>query len=136
VARVRGRQGVGAGWVSHILQGLVAALWSDPACDARLRRAAATYADRRRLLLDALAAHGVTGTGRSGLNVWVPVREEAATVAQLAARGWAVRAGERYRTKSPPAIRITVATLTAREAGRLAADVAESQRAGGRTSAA
>ena len=136
VARVRGRQAVGAGWVSHILQGLVAALWSDPSCDARLTRAADAYEQRRRRLLDALAAHGVSGTGRSGLNVWVPVREEAATVAHLAARGWAVRAGERYRMKSPPAIRITVSTLTARETAQLAADVAESQRGGGRTSAA
>jgi DNA-binding transcriptional MocR family regulator len=136
IARVRGRQAVGAGWVSHILQGLVAALWSDPTCDARLRRAAEAYAERRRRLLDALLSHGVTGTGRSGLNVWVPVREEAGTVAHLAARGWAVRAGERYRMKSPPAIRITVSTLTARETAQLAADVAESQRGAGRTSAA
>ena len=136
VARVRGRQAVGAGWVSHILQGLVAALRNDPSCDARLERAAAAYAERRARMLEALAAHGVVGTGRSGLNVWVPVREEAATVAHLARRGWAVRAGERYRVKSPPAIRITVATLTARETAQLAADVAESQRSSGRTSAA
>jgi DNA-binding transcriptional MocR family regulator len=136
VARVRGRQGVGAGWVSHVLQGLVAALWSDPSGDARLRRAADAYAERRRALLAALAGHGVAGMGRSGLNVWIPVREEAATVAHLAVRGWSVRAGERYRIKSPPAVRITVSTLTAREIARLAADVAESQRSGGRTSAA
>jgi hypothetical protein len=38
--------------------------------------------------------------------------------------------------KSPPAIRITVSTLTARETVQLAADVAESQRGSGRTSAA
>jgi DNA-binding transcriptional MocR family regulator len=136
VARVRGRQAVGAGWVSHILQDLVAALWSAPSCDALLRRAADAYAERRQRLLDALALHGVAGTGRSGLNVWVPVREEAATIAHLAVRGWAVRAGERYRMKSPPAIRVTVSTLTARETAQLAADVAESQRGSGRTSAA
>ena len=136
IARVRGRQAVGAGWVSHILQGLVAALWSDRSCDARLRAAAAAYAERRQRLVTALAAHGVAATGRSGLNVWVPVREEASTVAHLAARGWAVRAGERYRMKSPPAIRITVSTLTPREIDQLAADVAQSQRGAGRTSAA
>ena len=136
VARVRGRQAVGAGWVSHILQGLVAALWSDPSCKERFQRAATAYAERRRRLIGALAAHGVTGSGRSGLNVWIPVREEAATVAHLAARGWAVRAGERYRMKSAPAIRITISTLTARETHGLAADVAESQRGVGRTSAA
>ena len=74
----------------------------------------------------------MTATGRSGLNVWVPVREEAATVAHLAAAGWAVRAGERYRMKSPPAIRITVSTLTAREtapAGRRRGGIAARRRA-------
>jgi hypothetical protein len=87
-------------------------------------------------LIEALAGHGIAATGRSGLNVWIPVREEAATVAHLAARGWAVRAGESYRLKSPPAIRVTIATLTARETVQLAIDVAESQRSGGRTAAA
>ena len=136
VARVRGRQAVGAGWVSHILQGRVAGLWSDPSCEALLRTAADAYAERREGLLGALRARGIAAHGRSGLNVWIPVREESASIAFLAARGWAVRAGERYRTKSAPAIRITIATLTAREAARLAADVAESQRGFGRTSAA
>jgi len=136
IARVRGRQSVGAGWVSHVLQGLVAALWTDRASRAGVRRAAEAYAERRRRLIEALAGHGIAATGRSGLNVWIPVREEAATVAHLAARGWAVRAGEGYRLKSPPAIRITIATLTARETVQLALDVAESQRSGGRTSAA
>lgn len=136
VARVRGRQAVGAGWVSHLLQGLVAALWSDPSCEARLRGAAKAYTERRERLIAALAGRGIASTGRSGLNVWVPVREEAATVAFLAARGWAVRGGEQYRTRSAPAIRITISTLTAREAGQLAADVADSQRAAGRIPAA
>jgi len=114
----------------------VAATWSDRACEALLRAASEAYTGRREALLAALAAQGVAATGRSGLNVWIPVREESAAVAFLAARGWAVRAGERYRTRTGPAIRITIATLAAREAVRLARDVAESQRAAGRTSAA
>jgi DNA-binding transcriptional MocR family regulator len=136
IARVRGRQAVGAGWVSHLLQDLVARLWTDPACGARLRRAAAAYEARRRALIDALAASGIAAHGRSGLNVWIPVREEAATVAALAARGWAVRPGERYRLRSAPAVRVTVSTLDARDARRLARDLAESRGTGGRTSAA
>lgn len=136
LARVRGRQGVGAGWVSHILQRLVVDLMSDPSCDRRLGAAADAYTERREALKGALAARGIAAMGRSGLNVWIPVREESATVAFLAARGWAVRAGERYRTKSGPAIRITISTLTAREAVQLAGDIAESQRGMGRTSAA
>jgi DNA-binding transcriptional MocR family regulator len=124
VARVEGRQALGAGWVSHLLQGTVVALWSDPAVQAGLTRAADAYAERRVALLDALGRLGVAATGPSGLNVWVPVPEEAGAVAALAAAGWAVRAGERYRVQSPPAIRITVATLRGPETPRLAADVA------------
>jgi hypothetical protein len=52
------------------------------------------------------------------------VAAEDAVVAQLAAAGWAVRPGERYRLKSPPGIRITVATLRAAEAEVLADAIA------------
>src|SRR3989441_285807 len=128
VARVEGRQSVGTGWVSHLLQDLVTALWSDPATDRLLARAAETYAARRDAMVRALAAHGIEAHGRSGLNVWVPVVEEAAIVAALAQAGWAVRAGERYRLKSGPAVRVTVAGLAPRDADRLAAALARSLR--------
>lgn len=118
IARVEGRQLVGTGWVSHILQGLVEGLWSDPAAQARLRAAADAYAARRGALLEALARHGIRAHGRSGLNVWVPVPEEVGVVSRLAEAGWAVRAGERYRIKSPPAVRITVSRLQRRGAAR------------------
>ncbi|TMA64590.1 MAG: aminotransferase class I/II-fold pyridoxal phosphate-dependent enzyme, partial [Deltaproteobacteria bacterium] len=128
VARVEGRQSVGTGWVSHLLQDLVTTLWSDSATDRLLARAADTYATRRDALGRALAAHGIEAHGRSGLNVWVPVVEEAAIVAGLAQAGWAVRAGERYRLKSGPAVRVTVAGLAPRDADRLAAALARSLR--------
>ena len=47
VARVEGRQALGTGWVSYLLQETVAELWQDPAVDRLLERAAATYAQRR-----------------------------------------------------------------------------------------
>ena len=128
VARVEGRQSVGTGWVSHLLQDLVTTLWSDSATDRLLARAADTYATRRDALVRALAVHGIEAHGRSGLNVWVPVVEEAAIVAALAQAGWAVRAGERYRLKSGPAVRVTVAGLAPRDADRLAAALARSLR--------
>jgi DNA-binding transcriptional MocR family regulator len=128
VARVEGRQSVGTGWVSHLLQDLVAALWSDPATERILRRAAETYTARRVAFLEALRAHGIAARGRSGLNVWIPVPEESAAVAALAQAGWAVRAGERYRLRSGLAVRVTIATLSPREAPRLAAALAGSLR--------
>ncbi len=128
VARVEGRQSVGTGWVSHLLQDLVTTLWADPATDAFLRRAAETYATRRDALVRALAAHGIAAHAGSGLNVWIPVPEEAAVIAALAEAGWAVRAGERYRLRSGPAVRVTAAALAPRDAGRVAAALARSLR--------
>ncbi len=108
IARVEGRQNLGAGWVSHILQEIVELLWSDPATKEQLRLAAETYSVRRAALMTALSAHGIAAYGRSGLNVWIPVPEEGSIITSLAAAGWGVRAGERYRIKSPPAIRVTI----------------------------
>jgi len=136
VARVEGRQALGAGWVSHLLQGAVAALWSNAATERRLRDAAQAYAQRRQALIEALARRGLEGHGRSGFNVWIPVREEAACVSAMAAAGWAVRAGEPYRIQSPPAVRITISALQPEEAPRVAAALAAAQSARGRTPAA
>jgi DNA-binding transcriptional MocR family regulator len=126
ISRVEGRQVLGTGWVSGLLQEIVAELWADRATDRLFARAAAAYAQRRGFLIDALAAHGVPAMGRSGLAVWVPVADEPAVTGALLERGWAVAPGERFRIASPPAIRIGTGTLTREEAARLAADIAAS----------
>jgi len=120
VDRVLGRQRLGPGWVSHLLQRATAELWSaaDPVAVGR------AYGLRRDALLEALRARGVPAHGRSGLNVWVPVADETVVVAGLLARGWAVAPGSRYRLASRPGIRITTAELDPEDAGRLAEDVA------------
>ena len=126
VARVQGRQQCGPGWVSHILQSLVLCLWSDRRVRSLVRRANGVYAERRGELLRRLRAHGVDASGASGLNVWVPVTDETGVVGALLQRGWVVAPGAPYRlAPSPPAVRVTIATLTAPEAERLAADLAE-----------
>jgi DNA-binding transcriptional MocR family regulator len=119
-ARVEGRQTLGIRWVSHILQRLVAAMWRDrtPA------RAGRVYTERRNALLRALNERGIRAHGASGLNVWIPVSEESATVQALLQMGWAVKAGERYRIATAPAIRVTISTLEPREAVRFADDLA------------
>jgi DNA-binding transcriptional MocR family regulator len=65
VARVQGRQQCGPGWVSHILQSLVLGLWSDPAVQALVRRAGATYAERRERFLRCLDARGLQASLRA-----------------------------------------------------------------------
>lgn len=124
-ARVEGRQNIGIRWVSHVLQRLVATLLRDRATQRLLERAGRTYTQRREALVRELSARGIEAHGASGLNVWIPVAEETSTVQSLIARGWAVTAGERYRLKSGPAIRVTIATLQPREAESFAADLAE-----------
>jgi len=124
VARVAGRHRLGAGWVSHLLQQLVATLIEQDATHNWRDTAAREYAQRRRDLVAALAAVGIEADGTSGLNVWVPVSDEAGTVARMLERGWAVAAGQRYRIASPPGIRITISSLEPGEAQRLAVDLA------------
>jgi DNA-binding transcriptional MocR family regulator len=130
VARVEGRQGVGTRWVSHLLQAVVADLMAAPEFAKVVVRARETYASRRAELIDALAEHGVHGYGRTGLNVWVPVREEAPAVRALANAGWLVASGERFRIATPPGLRITIATLRPGEAHEIARVVASVEHAG------
>jgi DNA-binding transcriptional MocR family regulator len=120
ISRVRGRQAVGPQWVSHLLQRLVAMLWSSASVAATLERAAEVYGERRDCLVDALAKHGIEAQTSTGITVWVPVPEEAPVVQSLLERGWAVSPGAPYRLQSERAIRVTTSTLKEREADELA----------------
>ena len=125
ISRVEGRQLLGAGWVSHLLQQTAALLLANPATTNLLARTERTYAERRSALLEALAGYGIAAYGSSGLGVWLPVAEEVATVQQLLDRGWAVSPGENYRFRTPPGIRVTTTDLKPAEAAQLAAAINE-----------
>ena len=123
VDKVTGRQRLGTGWVSHLLQRLAADVWRTALEDGTLAHATTVYARRRTAMLEALAERGIDAHGASGLNVWVPVAEEVPVVQGLLASGWAVQAGEPFRLESPPAVRITTAGLDVADADRLADDL-------------
>ena len=125
ISRVEGRQLLGAGWVSHLLQQTAANLWAGERTAELLAAAGRAYADRRTALIAALARHRVTAYGHTGLGVWIPLAEEAETVRQLFDRGWAVTPGERFRFRAPPGIRVTTTDLSPDDAGRLAADISQ-----------
>ncbi|GHH88268.1 GntR family transcriptional regulator [Streptomyces sulfonofaciens] len=120
--RLSGRQRLGPGWVSRLQQRAVVHLWSSGA--VRPSAVAAAYDTRRTALIAALAERGVPALGRTGMNVWVPVRDETGAVARLLHAGWAVAPGAAFRIEAPPGIRITVSGLGEDETGRLADAVA------------
>ncbi|WP_189956881.1 aminotransferase class I/II-fold pyridoxal phosphate-dependent enzyme [Streptomyces alanosinicus] len=126
VDRVRGRQRLGPGWVSLLLQRAVARLWAEGAVDRTA--VARAYGTRRDALVDALADRGVVAHGRSGMNVWVPVSDETGALARLLQAGWAVSPGARFRLNSPQAIRITISTLREEDVAPLADAVATAVR--------
>jgi DNA-binding transcriptional MocR family regulator len=136
ISRIEGRQLLGSGWVSHLLQQATAYLWESATSTRLLARARRTYGERRAALVAALAEHGLPASGDSGLGVWLPVDEEVAVVAALLDRGWAVGAGERFRFASASGVRITTATLEPQDAKLLAADIASLAGRGATTYAA
>ncbi len=124
VRRITGRQRLGTGWVSHLLQRLATRVWHGARTDGTLTRAAEVYRERRDALHAALDSHDLVAHGRSGLNLWIPVAEEVPVVQGLAAAGWVVQAGEPFRLATGPAIRATIATLPVERAPAFAADLA------------
>lgn len=122
VDRVLGRQRLGPGWVSRLLQRTVVHLWETGAVDHGA--VARSYGERRDALVRALGERGVGAHGRSGMNVWVPVADETGVVTRMLQAGWAVAPGARFRLVSPPAVRLTVSGLSGADVEPLAAAVA------------
>jgi hypothetical protein len=56
------------------------------------------------------------------------VREEAFAVRRLLRAGYAVVPGERFRLRTPPAVRVTAARVPPEDAGALAAALADAAR--------
>jgi DNA-binding transcriptional MocR family regulator len=105
IGRVEARQAITTSWVSRLLQEVVAEMLVELPVSHELDR-------RREALLTALE---IPAHGRSGMHVWVPVREEAFAVRRMLHAGYAVLPGERFRLRTPPAVRLTTALLPAEE---------------------
>lgn len=88
LARHDGRMLPTSGWVSRLLQGTVHGLMTDDGT-----RAQEAYVLRRETLRKELGGRGIDAHGVSGMNLWVPVRDESAVVNGLWSYGWWVDAG-------------------------------------------
>lgn len=126
IGRIAGRQAVGPGWVSHLLQRTAAMLWEDPKTVRKLEQATETYSERREAFVTALSEHGIKAEAPTGLNVWIQVPNETSVVQTLLSDGWAVMPGAPFRLQSEPAIRVTTSSLRPSESGSLAAAIARS----------
>jgi DNA-binding transcriptional MocR family regulator len=99
---VRHARAIGQGWTSRLLQRVLAGLLRDDECARRTAAARAEYARRRELVVERLATHGIEVPGTDGLNIWVPVRDEAAAVLRLASQGIAVTPGSPFSVEHAP----------------------------------
>lgn len=125
--RLRQRLNAGTNWVSHILQDMAAGHMISPEFEQSILSARGRYLGQRELLVSALKQHGVTvSEHHDGLNVWVPLpHNSAATVMQMAQRGWLVRGGEGFMLDSKSSgLRITVSELEAPETELIAKSLA------------
>lgn len=133
IDRVLGRRLLGAGWVSHILQRLTLTIRDDPRTPALLQRAERAYHRRRTALIDALADRGIPAQGRTGLYVWIPVPRELPVIQALLDAGYAAIPGERFRIRTPPAVRLAIATLPPEDAPQVAHAIATTRTSNRRT---
>jgi len=126
--RLRQRLNAGTNWVSHMLQDMAAGYLRSPDFQPAIQAARRGYFDRRASMVKALKQHGVTlSDHHDGLNVWIPLAQpSAASVMQMAQRGWLVRGGEGFMLDHPGSgLRVTVADLDVTETTFIAKALAE-----------
>lgn len=107
------RRYLGQGWTSHLLQRLLLSLLTDSSAIGTVERARETYGRRRELLISALGAESVDIRAADGLNLWVPVEDEAAALISLTQNGIGVAPGSLFRSSpgGDPHVRVTFAAL-------------------------
>ncbi|GAB3118468.1 aminotransferase class I/II-fold pyridoxal phosphate-dependent enzyme [Streptomyces calidiresistens] len=133
MGEVLGRRRLGQGWSSRLLQRVLLSLLTDPVSVAEVAGAREVYARRRAAVVGELAARGVVTGGTDGINLWMPVRDEAAAVERLRRGGIGVAPGSPFLLL-PDApggdhVRVTVGLVPEGDAAPVAAALTEAARA-------
>jgi DNA-binding transcriptional MocR family regulator len=107
------RRYLGQGWSSRLLQSILVDLLTSARSRSVVGRAQRTYAERTASMADALEAQGVVVPGRDGINLWVPVADQAAALLHLAGAGVRAASGDPSWITPPGEahIRITTASI-------------------------
>ena len=113
VGDVRHLRQLGQGWSSRLLQRVLVHLLTDGGTIGQVAAAREEYDRRRTAFVARLAAAGIEVPGSDGLNVWVPVHDEAAALVRLAARGIGVAPGQPFTVlpERQGHVRVTVGLL-------------------------
>ncbi len=100
---------LGQGWSSRLLQRILLSLLTDEGSRAEVESAQREYARRRAALVDGLARRDVEVGGTDGINIWVPVHDEAAALVRLASQGIGATPGSPFAVlpDMPGHIRVT-----------------------------
>lgn len=125
---VKGRQGVGPGWVSHLLQRIAGLVISEH--HETFFRATEIYGRRRDGFVARLDERGLPARAPSGLNVWVSVPDPASAVAACLEAGYAIRSGEPFVLDDTRAVRITTSRMTPERAEGVSRILARAARVG------
>ncbi|RYV51741.1 PLP-dependent aminotransferase family protein [Pengzhenrongella frigida] len=91
--RLVARRMLGPGWTSRLLQRVLVDLLTDGAALEAVADARRAYFARQRALCVALALHGLHVPPGDGINLWLPVRDEAVALVRLDAAGIRVARG-------------------------------------------
>lgn len=109
------RRLLGQGWTSRLLQAVLVELLNDDAAVWQVDAARREYARRRSALVGGLAEAGVPVTGTDGLNIWLPVQDEAAALVHLAGRGIAAAAGSPFHVLADDHAHLRITTGLVRD---------------------
>ncbi|MDQ1129396.1 aminotransferase class I/II-fold pyridoxal phosphate-dependent enzyme [Microbacterium sp. SORGH_AS_0888] len=114
IERVVARRMLGPGWTSRLLQAVLVDLLTDPGAVARVRTARLVYRDRLDRLASGLRRRGIDVGDPDGINLWLPVADERAALAHLAASGMLAAAGTPFRIAEGGAnLRVTAGAASA-----------------------
>ncbi|WP_192497399.1 aminotransferase class I/II-fold pyridoxal phosphate-dependent enzyme [Halospina sp. K52047b] len=128
IDRIARQFSLGPRWISRIVQRIASVLLGDEQTFRHLERAKLIYAQRREALAGALRHRGVPVVEGSGINLWVPVRDEAAMVECMANRGYAIQAGQPFRLRTGPGVRLSVGSLDRGQADTVAQTLVDCMR--------
>jgi DNA-binding transcriptional MocR family regulator len=116
--RLVARRMLGPGWTSRLLQEVLVDLMTDGDAMGAVLDARRVYSARQRALTAALAEHGVHVQPGDGINLWLPVADEAAALVRLEAAGIRVAPGSPFVARTELAdgtrgahVRVTVGVL-------------------------